>query len=179
VSDALAMGEGVKSMKLPRAVTIPIRVLAATAIGFYGTVTCFDLLASAVEVADGWNDAVKPVEAAAMMFGLGVTCAVMTSALLVLRPALGRAALVGAAAAVGALTAMLFSGDTWPLSEWLLFDWQWRIAALWNIALGTGLGAALAGRRSGARFLWIPLCELAAGFVTIWVVLEPVRRAVS
>ncbi len=169
----------VKSMGLPRPVAVPVRILATAAGGFHGTAICFGVLSSTVRVDMASGDAVHAVEALGMVITIGVTCAVATSTLLVLRAALGAIALVGAAAATCALAYVLFAGDSWPLSEYLCYSWQWRAATLWCIAVGAGLGAALVGRRRGARSLWIPLYELAAGFVTIWVVLEPVHRSVS
>lgn len=171
-----------KLLRVPRAVAAPARILSAGALGFYGTGLCFCLLWSALDPAEDFGQATtasrSAVEAAGLMGCLGLTCLIVMSSLLVLRPVLGKLGMVAAslAAVVGVGYCV---NDSFPLSEYLLYFWAWRVATLWCMALGAGLGVASTGRRRGGRFLWIPLAELLLALATLRIVLEPILTEVA
>lgn len=108
-----------------------------------------------------------------MMVSLGLASMIATSLLLVLRPLLRSSGTIAASAA--ALVALCFCvNESFPLSEYLLTNWTWRLATLWCMVLGIAVGAILAARFRGARFLWIPAAALLLAIGTLKIVLEPV-----
>ena len=160
---------------------VPTRILITAVLGFYGTGLCFGLLSSVVDdLADSnaaWAAPRSAVEAAGVMASLGLTCLIIVSSLLVMRSVLGGSGTV--AASLAALVGISYCiNESFPLSEYLLYYWTWRVAALWCMALGAGLGVALAGRRRGGRFLWMPLAEMLLSLATLRIVFEPLLTEV-
>lgn len=171
-----------KRLRVPPAVAVPARILLAGALGFYGTGLCCGLLWSAIDPAGSFGQATTAaraaIEAGGLMACLGPTCLIAISSLFVLRPVLGRLGM--AAASLAALVALGYCvNDSFPLSEYLLYYWPWRVATLWCMLLGAGLGVALTGRRRGARFLWIPVTELLVALATLRIVFDPILSEVA